>query len=194
MNNTYVTNCHFCGKEFERHNRQNKKYKENYALKCGHKHTTTDREFCSVPCYAQFNSKKETLNCGWCRKEVIRTQAELKKSKSGLAFCDRSCSVSFNNTKKRKSKRSKCEILLFDLLKQKYVDLDLLSNDKSMLDGFEVDIAIPSLSLAIEWNGIVHFKPIYGDEKLLKIQNIDLKKQAMAEEKKIRLIIIADLI
>ena len=63
-----------------------------------------------------------------------------------------------------------------------------------MLDGLEADVAIPSLKLAIEWNGIVHFKPIYGQTKLDKIQNKDTKKLKIASNKNINLIIIPDLV
>jgi hypothetical protein len=63
-----------------------------------------------------------------------------------------------------------------------------------MLDGLEVDVAIPSLKLAIEWNGIVHFKPIYGEDKLLKVQNKDTEKLKIAANKNINLIVISDIV
>jgi len=63
-----------------------------------------------------------------------------------------------------------------------------------MLDGYEIDIAIPELEIGIEWNGIVHFKPIYGKRKLSRIQEIDAKKEQMAREKGIDLIVIPDLV
>ncbi len=63
-----------------------------------------------------------------------------------------------------------------------------------MLDGLEVDVSIPSLKLAIEWNGIVHFKPIYGNYQLNKIQNRDVEKLKIASNKNINLIVIPDLV
>ena len=63
-----------------------------------------------------------------------------------------------------------------------------------MLDGLEADISIPSLNLAIEWNGIVHFKPIYGQTKLDKIQDKDAEKLKIAANKNINLIVIPDLV
>lgn len=63
-----------------------------------------------------------------------------------------------------------------------------------MLDGLEADIAIPELKLAIEWNGIVHFKPIYGRSKLARIRQKDAEKQKIANDKDINLIIIPDLV
>jgi len=63
-----------------------------------------------------------------------------------------------------------------------------------MLDGYEVDISIPELQLAIEWNGIVHFKPIYGQTKLDKVQTRDAEKLKIASNKNINLIVISDLV
>lgn len=81
-----------------------------------------------------------------------------------------------------------------NLLVKEFPNLKILPNDKTMLDGLEADIAIPSLKLAIEWNGIVHFKPIYGQQKLDKVKNKDTEKLKIASNKNINLIVIPDLI
>lgn len=191
MKNHYETICVYCGEKFWRHNRNNLKIKVKSSKKKG---KAIKNEFCSLECSAKHKTTKKIVTCSWCNKKFKKKLGEIAKSKSGLSFCDKSCSASFNNTRKRKSKRSKCEIMLFELIERKYKDLKLIPNDKEMLSGFEVDIAIPSLNLAIEWNGIVHYKPIYGDDKFSKIQKIDFKKQQIAEEKKIRFIVVPDLV
>jgi len=84
--------------------------------------------------------------------------------------------------------------MLFKLISDKFTNLTILANDKTMLDGLEIDIAIPELSLGIEWNGIVHFKPIYGLKKLSNVQKQDQKKQKLAKKKKINLIVVPDLV
>ena len=48
--------------------------------------------------------------------------------------------------------------------------------------------------MSFEWNGIVHFKPIYGTEKLFKIQTRDKEKLELATKLDINLIVIPDLI
>ena len=121
-------------------------------------------------------------------------QKEINKSKHHRLFCNNSCAASFNNHLKRKSRRSKVEIKLFHLLQTEFPDLDLLPTNKTLLDGYEVDIACPSLKLGIEWNGIVHFKPIYGEAKLTRIQQRDEEKQRIAQKKGVMLIIIPDLV
>lgn len=192
MKNHYEATCENCKTIFWRHNRQKLAFKNAYKSKSSS--SINKFEFCSRECMGKYHDKKLNLNCGWCNKDVVKKFAEFKRSISGLVFCDRSCSASYNNTQKRRSLRSKCEKMFFDLLKEKYTNLDLIANDKKMLDGLEADVAIPSLNLAIEWNGIVHYKPIYGEEKLNKIKSIDERKQNLAQQKGIRLIVIPDLV
>lgn len=86
------------------------------------------------------------------------------------------------------------EALLVEMLAEQYPHLQIITNDKLALDGYELDIYVPSLKLGIEWNGIVHFKPIYGETKLSKIQKRDMEKQHLAEESGINLIVIPDLV
>jgi very-short-patch-repair endonuclease len=134
------------------------------------------------------------FECGNCGKSGKRQRKEAKKSKSGLLFCDKSCAASYNNTLKRRSRRSQVEKLLFEMLKKEFPHLTLKANDKTLLDGYEVDIAVPDIPLAIEWNGIVHFKPIYGINKLNAIQQRDQEKCNIATKKRIPLIVIPDLV
>lgn len=174
--------CDHCKRESSKHPRQQAKYKKR-------KH-----EFCSKECSKLFKTTAITKPCGWCNSPTTRVRAEFESSKSGLIFCSKSCACSYNNTRKRKSRRSKCEDLLFTLLEEKYPNFEIIPNDKELLDGYEVDISIPELKLAIEWNGIVHFKPIYGKQKLQKIQSRDAEKLKIANDKNINLIVIPDLV
>lgn len=69
----------------------------------------------------------------------------------------------------------------------------MVPNDRRMI-GAEVDIAIPKLAMAIEWNGVVHFRPIYGAETLQRIQRQDARKKQLAEKAGVELIIVEDLV
>ena len=172
---TYKIICHHCQKIVERESKQ--QYKKD------RKHV-----FCSQRCRYDFYNTSVTKPCRRCDKSVTRPLSEFRKSKTGNVFCNNSCACSFNNTQKRNSRRSKCEIQLFDLLVEHYPDLEILSTDKAR------DISIPELSLGIEWNGIVHFKPIYGESKFKKILKRDKEKQEIAKRKDINLIVIPDLV
>lgn len=150
--------------------------------------------FCSQKCKHDYYKTSVKVMCSTCQKEICRVPSIIKKSKTKRFFCDESCAATYNNKLKRKSRRSKIEKKFYDLLVKEFPNLNILANDKAMIDGYEVDVAIPSLKLAIEWNGIVHFKPIYGQTKLDKIQNRDAEKLKIAADKNINLIVISDLV
>jgi hypothetical protein len=192
MEKKYKTKCHFCGKEFMRKNCDSPKHRSNRSNKQGY--VLSGKEFCSKTCFYKSVNKKVTVPCAWCGKEVIKGQSDLRKTKSGKSFCSSSCGASFNNTQRRKSRRSKCEKMLCEMLVLEFPNMSIIANDRDLLDGFEVDISLPEIKLAIEWNGIIHFKAIYGTDKLAKIQNRDDQKIKIAKEKGITLIVVPDLV
>lgn len=128
------------------------------------------------------------LNCTQCGKSFIKLYCQYIRSKNH--FCSRSCSVTYNNTHKTKgNRRSKLEIWLELKLKEKYSNLEILFNDKTAINS-ELDIYIPSLQLAFEINGIFHYEPIYGQDKLDKIQVNDNNKFMLCHQNNISLCII----
>lgn len=52
----------------------------------------------------------------------------------------------------------------------------------------ELDMYCENLKIAVEYNGIHHYEPIYGDEKLEGVQFKDALKQKICQEKGIRFI------
>lgn len=67
-----------------------------------------------------------------------------------------------------------------------YNNIKIIYNDRKTI-GAELDIYIPSLKLAFELNGIVHYEPIFGKEKLSRIQTNDNRKFQACLEKNIEL-------
>jgi hypothetical protein len=65
----------------------------------------------------------------------------------------------------------------------------MLCNDKTSI-GSELDFFFPQIMLAIELNGIFHYEPIYGQDKLRKIQANDRNKYKLCYENDIELCII----
>ena len=179
--------CHRCQLTFLRDAAEDRKKFKRFG---------NNPNFCSRKCFVEYQHKDKNaflVECSECKTETKKTPCLLKKLKNGRSFCSSSCAARYNNRLKRKSRRSKCEQMLLELIQENFPLLRVIPNDKTMLDGYEADIAIPNLNIAIEWNGIVHFKPIYGAVTFDKVLKNDLIKQSIAERKGIELIIVADL-
>lgn len=149
-------------------------------------------DFCSLKCYSDFKCKLIQTNCTQCNKNIIKRPSQLKHKsrKTNNFFCSRSCAAIYNNTHKTKGTRvSKLEIWLQEQLAILYPNLEIHYNRKDSINS-ELDIYIPSFNLAFELNGIFHYEPIYGKDKLDQIQNNDNRKFAACIENNISLCII----
>ena len=177
---TYVDlKCIQCEKPFKRELRQcyrNDKYGSN--------------PFCSSECSYKYTEKSSIINCTQCNKELKKSRSQIKKSKSGNMFCNRSCSATYNNLhKKTGTRRSKLEKWIEEQLTILYPNLEIHFNQKDTINS-ELDIFIPSLKLAFELNGIYHYEPIHGQKKFNQIQNNDHRKFSACIERNIELCII----
>ena len=172
--------CQHCGAIFEQPKNQVLAF-----IKRG-----SNGDYCSRECVNLAKSRKETRKCSNCEKEISVRRTDLKKSKTGRFFCNRSCAATYNNThKKHGTRRSKLESWLEVELIKKFPDIDFDFNKKDAINS-ELDIYAPSLKLAFELNGIFHYEPIYGADKLSKIQNNDQRKFQACIESGIELCII----
>ena len=145
-------------------------------------------KFCSIKCMNNSRINKTLVNCTNCNSEFEKLPSQIKKSINH--FCSKSCSASYNNKNKTTgNRRSKLEVWLEEQLIELYPDLPIDFNKKSAI-GSELDIYIPNINLAIELNGIFHYEPIYGTNKLDQIQSNDKSKSLACHEAKIDLCII----
>lgn len=180
--------CECCGCEFK---------KQKKFLKSFLKRKSDDPRarigsirFCSKRC--EYEKRKASFvekDCAFCGSVIFTKNHLLRKSKSGNMFCSKSCSAKYNNTHKTTgNKRSKMEIWIETELRNKY-DFEIIFNGKEAINS-ELDIYIPILNLAFELNGIFHYEPIYGEDKLNSIKTNDDRKFQACLEKKIELCII----
>jgi hypothetical protein len=137
--------------------------------------TTSKNKFCSQLCFNLSRINKPIVKCTECGKEFKKYPSAIKRTKNH--FCSQSCSTKYNNVNRivTNNHRSKLEIFLEEKLTNLYPNLLIEYNCKTMIES-ELDIYIPSLKLAFELNGIFHYEPIFGSDKLEKVKNNDNKK------------------
>ena len=173
--------CYHCKNVFYRE----KKDLKNSFLK----RSKNPIKYCSLSCSGQSkNNTRFDTNCKNCGKLITKKSSELKKSKN--YFCSRTCSTTYNN--KHKSfgcRRSKLEVYIEEQLSQLHPNLEIHYNRKDTINS-ELDIYIPSLKLAFELNGIFHYEPIYGLDKLEKTKLNDTNKFQQCQNNNISLCII----
>ena len=155
-----------------------KRYSENWG------------RYCSSKCWGEAlrKSNRKTINCKNCNKEIDLTYYRLAWSENH--FCSNSCCAKFNNPNRKKKGKSKIEYWLNDQLIKKYPNLNFIFNDRKVLDGLELDIYIPSLSIGFELNGVFHYEPVFGYKQLNNQVSRDCKKAYLCMQKKINLCVI----
>ena len=150
----------------------------------------TKAKFCTHKCKKEYQDEKILVQCSNCSVEFKKKISQIKKSKSGKSFCSKSCAATYNNKHKTSGTRiSKLELWLQTKLTKLYPDLEFHFNRKDAINS-ELDIYIPSMKLAFELNGIFHYEPIYGDNKLHQTQYNDNRKFQLCLEQGIELCII----
>jgi hypothetical protein len=172
--------CYYCSNTFT--------FRKKDILETLNPNLNKTGKFCSRKCKCLYDGQTIKTKCLNCNKKLTKSLSEHKKYPN--TFCNSSCAATYNNKHKTTgNRRSKLEIWIEEQLTTLYPDLPIDFNQKSAI-GSELDIYIPSLNIAIELNGIFHYEPIYGANKLDQIQNNDKSKSLACHEAKIDLCII----
>ena len=86
------------------------------------------------------------------------------------------------------------ETILYKIIKEIFPNEEITRHHRpKWLDGLELDVFLPNIKLAFEYQGQQHYKPveIWGGEKALeKIQERDIRKKIICKNENVRLIII----
>lgn len=144
--------------------------------------------YCSRNCFKSTTRKQEQVECAECGTQFMKKQSDIKKAKNH--FCTKSCAATYNNKNKTHgTKRSKLEAYIEEQLTSLYPELEFHFNRKDAI-GSELDVYIPSLNVAFELNGIFHYEPIYGPDKLKQINENDISKSKACHDAKIDLCVI----
>lgn len=119
-------------------------------------------------------------------KESSEEEKQIKKDKAKLSWEEKTDQEKEEFKKKSLKHRlatckegSKLEKMLVDSLRQN--GFDVIPHRTKFLPNLELetDILIPSLVTVIEVDGPTHFMPIFGEEKLVKVQQSDAEKNGL---------------
>jgi len=140
---------------------------ENYTV--NKKYISRENDFLEIYCE----------DCG--ENYFIHKTTHFERVKSGVKPC-----IYCNPLYSEKSKKEE-DLSIF--IKDIY-DGEIILNDRKILNGLELDIYLPELNLAFEFNGIYWHSSAMIDKKgysLTKIQNLHKYKTDLCEEKNIEL-------
>lgn len=185
-NDKLLLECEYCHETFLKKKNliqlklsSHKNDTNNFANTCG---------YCSRECKSNAQNTKQKVVCMYCDITFFKHIKEIKKTKNN--FCSSSCAAKHNNTHKTKGiRRSKLENYVELELTKRFPKLNILFNEKKTINS-ELDIYLPTLNLAFELNGIFHYEPIFGNDKLQQTQNNDKRKFQACLEHNIELCII----
>lgn len=188
--------CLCCGKTFYTAKNMIQAQLRRNELQTINPKSIRDNKFCSQKCVHENRCKEKIkCNCSNCNKELTRLPKKI--SESGKIFCSQHCAAIYNNAHKKTGvRRSKLEIFLEQKLPKVFPNLEIKYNDREMCDSLELDLYIPSLNIAFELNGPVHYQPVFGKTQTEKneyfnhIRKKDIKKQELCQQKDINLYII----
>lgn len=140
---------------------------------CKHFFMKVDKKrFCSNACKLEYKNN---------RAKYLSNEARNKLSLAGR----KSATRQFN------AKRSKNEIDFYNLCYQEFQDVE---HNKPIFNGWDADILIPKLKIAIQWNGPWHYRQISNipSSSLASIQNRDKIKRNEIEKAGWSLYVIKD--
>ena len=178
------TTCGFCKIPISHNQRYNNKETKFCTIECARKYSSNynrlERNLKISGALKGRGNPDVNIECKECKSAF-----KISWSKRDQIFCSRSCSSKFNNKQSDYSRRgglgssvsqgrrSKNEILFFELCDENFENV---TANEQFFDGWDCDIIIHSIKIAISWNGIWHYKKISESHKLEQVKNRDLIK------------------
>lgn len=189
-------------KEIKSKSLKGKKYVKrqiSFCKKCGKEieHLPSiERKYCTK-CRPSNSKKNRVISfCKKCGKEIEHIPSIKRK------YCSVKCAneVSNKNLEKARkggikssnnqNKRSKNEIHFAELCKTEFKKV--LTNE-AIFNGWDADVIIEDLKIAILWNGVWHYKKITEEHSLNQVQNRDKMKLKEIEKAGYKSYVIKDM-
>ena len=147
------------------------------------------KSYCSLQCrnsrlWSDDDKKKKSLmvSISYNKTDLIYKQCEMcsslfivRDNKRGneRRFCGRKCSsrssarIAGLSSARHRVIRSKNEILFYELCNQKFENVD---HNQPIFNGWDADIIIHDIKIAILWNGKWHYETITKNHSLKQVQ------------------------
>lgn len=187
---SFLVNCNKCKCSFETKERE-KLFPQKEFYYCSrscantraHSNETKIKLITNLNIVRPLNITKENNRvCFNCNKNFY-----VKPSKNGK-FCSKSCSATWNNINlgigrkgglasvliQNKNRRSKNETYFAELCEQKFNEVKF---NEPIFNGWDADVIIEDLKLAVLWNGKWHYEKITEKHSVEQVQNRDKIKQ-----------------
>lgn len=176
IKNEKILNCEKCGKEYvinvTEHIFNGGSYKKYCSYQCSNSREWDNEHkikiSSSLKKFNELKPKKEIKNvvriCLNCN-----THFECKET-SKRKYCNFKCAGSVGGRNSKQGKRSKNEILLFELCEKEYGNV--LSNE-NMFNGWDADIILKDYKLAIMWNGKWHYEKVTKKHSIRQVRTRD---------------------
>lgn len=146
-----------------------------------------EKYFCSKSCASKRSGGKYLLKqtvdkrynnscicyntCTECNILFVTRNSKTRKTCSKKCFEELRRKNSIKSASKI-TRRSKNEVHLANLCKEYFGEQKVLTNEV-IFNGWDADIIIPHLKLAIHWNGIWHYETLVKGHSLSQVQNRD---------------------
>ena len=131
-----------------------------------------------VACDKEFTVAKIRKNQIVCSQECLKL---LYKKKSEAGYFKRIGSIGGKVSAAVQTRRSQNEILFANLCYKWFIYDDIVCNEP-MFNGWDADVVLKKLKIAILWNGIWHYKKVRQDHNLEHVQHRDQLKKHIIEK------------
>lgn len=183
-----VDNKKFCSRSCSaKYNNKNRVYSDKAMenlINSGKINSVKNFKKINPPRYEKDSNQNYKLKCKVCQKIFFHKTYARKTCSDECYKIDNKINRElgfqiYRNSPHKKSGRSYNEIYFFKLVKEIFPNA---TNNKFIFNGYDADVIIPDLKLAIHWNGIWHYKPVINESHFKQICKRDLERYQEIEK------------
>lgn len=210
MEKSIELKCHQCNKSMRKSPKQIRRYATHFCSnKCSGKYN------CNIKCdpekskerIIKYNTERKqssvylSKSCMVCNKTISNRRRKtcsdecLKKQRSN--FGKQYGRMGGLKSVQSQQRRSKAEVLFYDLCVKYFKDTEVLSNPQMFIDKnnslWDCDIVIPLYKICVAYNGIWHYQNLGGTHNLEQVQSRDKLKTNIIFDNQYILYVVKDI-